>query len=173
MVPGRLCDAIPSKLVWPCWWYGELNVYLFCRLDGKHVVFGKVNGQSLPLLKKIEAYGSKDGKTSVPIVITDCGQLWTVNRRHFQDSKWRVVNYSVFINKGIIFRFPFDWLKICSDIFYPQHLDLVCRYSYFLNKCPEILIKIRPKISETVVLPDQWRNEQCRKLTKIEHDTRY
>jgi len=43
-------------------------------LDGKHVVFGKVT-DGMELVKKIETYGSANGKTSKEIVITDCGQL--------------------------------------------------------------------------------------------------
>jgi peptidylprolyl isomerase len=43
-------------------------------LDGKHVVFGQViEGQDV--CKKLEAQGSKSGKTSKPCLIADCGQL--------------------------------------------------------------------------------------------------
>lgn len=45
-------------------------------LDGKHVVFGKVIGENaLELVKKMESYGSKEGKVSATIVIANCGQL--------------------------------------------------------------------------------------------------
>lgn len=45
-------------------------------LDGKHVVFGRLIGENtLDLLKKLESYGSKDGKVSASVVIANCGQL--------------------------------------------------------------------------------------------------
>jgi len=43
-------------------------------LDGKHVVFGKVV-EGLDVIKKIEKYGSENGRTSKKIVISDCGQI--------------------------------------------------------------------------------------------------
>nr|CAB3265076.1 peptidyl-prolyl cis-trans isomerase-like [Phallusia mammillata] len=43
-------------------------------LDGKHVVFGKVV-EGGELLKKMESYGSQQGKTSKSVVIANCGQL--------------------------------------------------------------------------------------------------
>lgn len=42
-------------------------------LDGKHVVFGQVTS-GMEVVKQIESYGSRDGKTSVKITIRDCGQ---------------------------------------------------------------------------------------------------
>jgi peptidylprolyl isomerase len=43
-------------------------------LDGKHVVFGKVlEGDAL--VKKIESFGSQNGKTSATITISNSGQL--------------------------------------------------------------------------------------------------
>ncbi|MEN8651980.1 peptidylprolyl isomerase [Streptomyces sp. 21So2-11] len=45
-------------------------------LDGKHVVFGEVADEdSLKLVKKIEGYGSSNGKTSAKITIADSGAL--------------------------------------------------------------------------------------------------
>ncbi|WP_329213249.1 peptidylprolyl isomerase [Streptomyces sp. NBC_01485] len=45
-------------------------------LDGKHVVFGEVaDDDSMALVKKIEALGSRDGRTSAKITIAESGQL--------------------------------------------------------------------------------------------------
>ncbi|XP_030319987.1 LOW QUALITY PROTEIN: peptidyl-prolyl cis-trans isomerase A [Calypte anna] len=43
-------------------------------LDGKHVVFGRVK-EGMNVVEAMERCGSKDGKTSKKITITDCGQL--------------------------------------------------------------------------------------------------
>ncbi len=43
-------------------------------LDGKHVVFGSVTS-GMDVVKTVESVGSTSGKTSQPVVVTDCGQL--------------------------------------------------------------------------------------------------
>uniref|UniRef100_A0A7S1IXB6 Peptidyl-prolyl cis-trans isomerase n=1 Tax=Eutreptiella gymnastica TaxID=73025 RepID=A0A7S1IXB6_9EUGL len=43
-------------------------------LDGKHVVFGSVV-EGMEVVKKIESFGSQNGKTSKDIKVADCGQL--------------------------------------------------------------------------------------------------
>ncbi|KAG9267490.1 peptidyl-prolyl cis-trans isomerase A-like [Astyanax mexicanus] len=43
-------------------------------LDGRHVVFGSVK-DGLDVVKQVEAFGSRSGKTSKRITITDCGEL--------------------------------------------------------------------------------------------------
>lgn len=43
-------------------------------LDGKHVVFGEVV-EGMSVVTAIEAVGFQTGKTSKPVVISDCGQL--------------------------------------------------------------------------------------------------
>lgn len=44
------------------------------RLDGKHVVFGRVT-EGMDVVRAIEAKGSQSGKTTAEIIITNCGQL--------------------------------------------------------------------------------------------------
>ena len=43
-------------------------------LDGKHVVFGKVK-EGMNIVEAMERFGSRNGKTSKKITISDCGQL--------------------------------------------------------------------------------------------------
>jgi peptidyl-prolyl isomerase F (cyclophilin D) len=43
-------------------------------LDGRHVVFGKVV-EGMDVVKKVESYGSRSGKTSKTITVDDCGEL--------------------------------------------------------------------------------------------------
>ncbi|KAH3862448.1 hypothetical protein DPMN_025415 [Dreissena polymorpha] len=44
-------------------------------LDGKHVVFGKVDEESMSVVRAVENVGSESGKTSQDVVIENCGQL--------------------------------------------------------------------------------------------------
>jgi len=43
-------------------------------LDGKHVVFGHVT-DGMDIVRKMEKVGTQAGKTSRPVLITDCGEL--------------------------------------------------------------------------------------------------
>ena len=43
-------------------------------LDGKHCVFGKVVS-GMDVVSAIEQVGSEGGRTRVPVLIADCGQL--------------------------------------------------------------------------------------------------
>lgn len=51
-----------------------MQLLIFYRLDGKHVVFGSVV-EGMDVVKKVEGVGSQSGKTSQKVVINDCGQL--------------------------------------------------------------------------------------------------
>lgn len=44
------------------------------RLDGKHVVFGKVV-EGFDIVKQMEGQGTQSGKPKVEVKIADCGQL--------------------------------------------------------------------------------------------------
>jgi len=44
-------------------------------LDGKHVVFGKVTADTMPVVGKMEAVGSSSGKTKQDVLITKSGIL--------------------------------------------------------------------------------------------------
>ena len=43
-------------------------------LDGAHVVFGKVV-EGMDAIEKVESFGSRSGKTSKEIIISDCGEV--------------------------------------------------------------------------------------------------
>ena len=43
-------------------------------LDGKHTVFGTVV-HGMDVVKRIESYGSHDGKPSAEVTISECGQI--------------------------------------------------------------------------------------------------
>ena len=43
-------------------------------LDGRHVVFGSVV-EGMDIIKKVEGFGSRSGKTSAKIVVDDCGEI--------------------------------------------------------------------------------------------------
>ncbi|MCD4652514.1 peptidylprolyl isomerase [bacterium] len=43
-------------------------------LDGKHVVFGKII-KGMDIVKKIEAMGSRTGKSAAKVVISKCGEI--------------------------------------------------------------------------------------------------
>jgi cyclophilin family peptidyl-prolyl cis-trans isomerase len=47
---------------------------LIIRLDGKHVVFGKIL-EGMDVLNAIEATGSTTGKTKSDVIISNCGVL--------------------------------------------------------------------------------------------------
>lgn len=44
-------------------------------LDGKHVVFGEMDENCYPLMKKIEGLGSQSGQPKKKVTISECGQL--------------------------------------------------------------------------------------------------
>ena len=64
MLAPKFCIA----LIRPC------NTAAFCRLDGKHVVFGQVI-DGIEVVKAIESVGSRTGETAYPVVISACGEL--------------------------------------------------------------------------------------------------
>lgn len=51
-----------------------LLLLLSIRLDGRHVVFGSVK-DGMDVVRKVEALGSRSGRTAKRISITDCGEL--------------------------------------------------------------------------------------------------
>ena len=44
------------------------------HLDGKHVVFGKVV-EGMDVIKQVEGFGSRSGKTSQKITVEGCGEI--------------------------------------------------------------------------------------------------
>ena len=66
-------DGVPlSKLSWAL--HSRSLTHCAAPRAGKHVVFGSVTN-GMDVVKKIEGYGSSQGKTSKTIQITDSGQL--------------------------------------------------------------------------------------------------
>jgi peptidyl-prolyl isomerase F (cyclophilin D) len=47
---------------------------LYFRLDGKHVVFGRVL-QGQDIVKRVESVGTEEGTPRARVIITDCGQV--------------------------------------------------------------------------------------------------
>ena len=43
-------------------------------LDGKHVVFGQVV-EGMEVIKQVESFGSRSGKTSQKITVEECGEI--------------------------------------------------------------------------------------------------
>ena len=43
-------------------------------LDGKHVVFGKII-EGMNIIKDVEKLGSRSGRTSKKVIISDCGEI--------------------------------------------------------------------------------------------------
>jgi len=43
-------------------------------LDGRHVVFGSIV-DGMDVIKKVESYGSRSGRTSKKIIVEDCGEV--------------------------------------------------------------------------------------------------
>ena len=45
------------------------------HLDGKHVVFGRVLGDGLKVVRKIEHVATAGDKPKLPVVISQCGEM--------------------------------------------------------------------------------------------------
>ena len=43
-------------------------------LDGRHVVFGSIV-EGMDIIKKVESFGSRSGKTTAKIVVEECGEI--------------------------------------------------------------------------------------------------
>lgn len=50
------------------------NILIFDRLDGKHVVFGKVT-EGMDVVREVEKCGSNSGKPLKSVAIDKCGVL--------------------------------------------------------------------------------------------------
>ena len=59
------------------------------HLDGKHVVFGKVEA-GLDILNRIEAVGTESGEPSLPVTITDCGAVSEADIQHLLDENKQI-----------------------------------------------------------------------------------
>lgn len=51
-----------------------MSVDFFCRLDGRHVVFGKVIS-GLDVVYKVEAEGTQGGTPKRKVMVADSGEL--------------------------------------------------------------------------------------------------
>ena len=51
-----------------------IGLLCYCRLDGKHVVFGKVT-EGMDVVEAMEKVGSNSGKTLKSVAIAKCGVL--------------------------------------------------------------------------------------------------
>ena len=76
----NMTSLLTFHLVVPIYYTNaNLSQFFLCTadtawLDGKHVVFGKVVS-GMDIVSAIEQVGSDQGRTRVPVVISDCGQL--------------------------------------------------------------------------------------------------
>lgn len=66
------CTAVflQSLTFWQRW----MSVDFFCRLDGRHVVFGKVIS-GLDVVYKVEAEGTQGGTPKRKVMVADSGEL--------------------------------------------------------------------------------------------------